>query len=104
MIQQGGSYICRVPDILDRGAAVSLFAPDLEGGHQQDDELSVLHTDGHHVPLGAVADGACRVAQVHLVQHLLFPPNDSRQKLAQIAGCMKNVCVLFVDAVEGSSA
>lgn len=62
-----------LPYILDRRAPVSFLSPDFEGGNQQNDELSVLHADGHHVSLRTVTDGACWVAQVHLIQHLLFP-------------------------------
>lgn len=89
-----------VPYILDGGASVSLLAPDFEWRHQQDDELSVLHADGHHVSLRTVADGVGRVAQVHLVQHFLFTHKASQhhhQLWRSLLKCRVNTTDLLRD-------
>lgn len=65
------------PDILDGSATISLFAPDLQGRYKEDDELSIFHADRHHITLRTIADSACRMAQVHLIQHLLFMAHKS---------------------------
>lgn len=62
---------CYVPDILDSRFPVSFLSPDFEAVHQQDDELAILHADGHHLPVRAVGRTPGRVAQVHLVKQLL---------------------------------
>lgn len=59
------------PYVLDGDAAISLLAPDGEGVDQQDDELSVLHTDGHHLSVGTVRGALGRMTQTHLVQKFL---------------------------------
>ena len=61
-----------VPNIQDRRAPVPFLAPDFERGNQQDDELSILHADGHHVSFRTVADGTRWVTEVDLIQHLLL--------------------------------
>lgn len=60
-----------VPYILDADAAVPLLAPDSEGVDQQDDELSVLHTDGNHLSVGTVGGALGRMTQTNLVQKFL---------------------------------
>lgn len=60
-----------VPYILDGNAAVSLLAPDGERVDQQDDELSVLRTDGNHLSIGTVRRALGRMTQTHLVQKFL---------------------------------
>lgn len=60
-----------LPDVLDGDTAVSLLAPDGERVDQQDDELSVLHTDGNHLSVGTVRGALGRMAQTHLVQKFL---------------------------------
>lgn len=56
-----------VPDILDGRFPVSFFPPNFQAVHQQDDELSILHANGHHLPIGAIGCTPGRMAQVHLV-------------------------------------
>lgn len=56
-----------VPDILDGRFPVSFFPPNFQGVHQQDDKLSILHANGHHLPIRAIGCTPGRMAQVHLV-------------------------------------
>lgn len=58
---------CYVPDILDSRFPISFFPPNFQAVHQQDDELSILHANGHHLPIRAVGCTPGWVAQVHLV-------------------------------------
>ncbi len=60
-----------LPYVLDGNAAVSLLAPDGEGVDQQDDELSVLHADGHHLSIGTVRGALGRMTQTNFVQEFL---------------------------------
>lgn len=62
---------CYVPDILDSRLPVSFLPPDFQAVHQQDDKLSILHANGHHLPVRAVGCTSGRVAQVHLVKQFL---------------------------------
>ena len=58
---------CYVPDILDSRFPVSLLPPNFQAVHQQDNKLSILHANGHHLPVWAVGCTLGRVAQAHLV-------------------------------------
>lgn len=62
---------CCVPDILDSRFPISFFPPNFQAVHQQDDKLSILHADGHHLPVRAVGRTPGCMAQVHLVEQLL---------------------------------
>lgn len=56
-----------VPDILDSRFPVSFFPPNFQAVHQQDDKLSILHANGHHLPIRAIGCAPGRMAQIHLV-------------------------------------
>ncbi len=59
------------PYVLDGHAAVSLLAPYGQWIHQQHDELSVLHPDGHHLTVRTVRRALRRMTQIDFVQEFL---------------------------------
>lgn len=55
------------------------FSPNFQAVNQQDDKLSVLHANGHHLPVGAIGRTPGRTAQAHLVEQFLHGYKESSE-------------------------